>query len=188
LGVSGRLHAVWVFARACDRKSLFEIAEHDLAVRVRAQAVRAIADLCDPIFVEHKIEAGRGDPEIAKRLTMLCRDQEPRILLEVTSALGRLRWSQAPGWLKENIGTPDPTLAHAAMQTMRRSRNWPAVLEWLDAPNDSPLRLIVLRALGEQADVEVVDGLLHLLENSRAPAWRREYAELLSRVYRKPGP
>jgi putative heme-binding domain-containing protein len=45
-----------------------------------------------------------------------------------------------------------------------------------------------LRALAGQADVEVVDGLIHRLETSTDPKRRRTYAELLSRVHRKPGP
>jgi putative heme-binding domain-containing protein len=79
-------------------------------------------------------------------------------------------------------------LEHAAVQTLRRSRNWPALLEWLDAPDGSPLRPIALRALAGQAEVEVVDGLIHRLGRSQDSRRRREYAELLSRVHRKPGP
>jgi len=110
------------------------------------------------------------------------------MLLEVTEAFGRLRWNEAPPWLRSILDRPDPTLAHAAAQTLRRSRNWPAVLSWLEISGDSPLRPIALRALAEQADTEVVDGLLRRLETAQDPKWRREYAELLSRVYKKPGP
>ena len=112
-----------MIARGGDSKTLFEIAEGDPDSRVRAQAVRAIADLFDPIFVEHRLAAARGDPKIARRLSLLDRGQDQRLMLEVTLALGRLRWVEAPEWLKANIGTPDPTLAHAALQTLRRSRN-----------------------------------------------------------------
>jgi putative membrane-bound dehydrogenase-like protein len=188
LKASGRLHAVWVIARAGAHKTLFEMAERDPEPRVRAQAVRAITDLFDPILVEHRLAATRGDPKIAKRLSALGRDQDPRVMLEVTLALGRLRWTGAPEWLRANLGTPDPTLAHAAVQTLRRSRNWPAVLEWLDAPQNSPLRPIALRALAGQAEVEVVDGLIRRLGTSQEPERRREYAELLARVHRRPGP
>jgi putative membrane-bound dehydrogenase-like protein len=186
MNVLARLHAVWVFAHAGDWKALLEIAARDPDSRVRAQVVRAIADLFDPVLVEHRLEAGRGNAEIARRLSTLGRDPDPRVLFEATVALGRLRWIEAPGWLRSNIGTPDPTLAHAALQTLRRSGNWPAVLEWLD--HDSPLRSIALRALAEQAAVQVVDGLIHRLGTSPDPKWRREYADLLSRVHRKPGP
>src|SRR5262245_57644804 len=129
LNVAARLHAVWVIAHACDSKALFEIAERDPDTRVRVQAVRAIADLFDPILVEHRIEAGRGDPKIARRLSARAHGQNPRMIFEVTIALGRLRWNESPAWLKANLGIPDPTLAHAALQTLRRSRNWPAVPE-----------------------------------------------------------
>ena len=91
-------------------------------------AVRAIADLFDPVLVEHRVAADRGDPNIARRLSTLGRGQDARVMFEVTVALGRLRWSGAPKWLSANLGTPDPTLAHAAVETLRRSRNWSAVL------------------------------------------------------------
>ena len=187
MGTLGRLHAVWLFARAGDSNALFEIAERDPEVSVRAQAVRALADLFDPVIVEHKIEAGRGNSEIAKRLSKLAADQDPRIIFEATLALGRLRWAEAPEWLRANIGEPDPTLAHAAQQTLRRSGNWRAVLEWFD-PSEPSLRSIALRALANQAEAEVVDGLIRRLETSRDPQHRREYVDLLARVYRKPGP
>ncbi len=188
LDASARLHAVWVLAHARDGKTLFEIAELDPDPRVRGQAVRAVADLFDPILVKHRLEAGRGDAEIARRLSQLARDQDPRVMFEVTVALGRLRWIEAPKWLRANLGTPDPTLAHACIQTLRRSRNWPAVLKWLDAPDNSPLRSIALRALAGQAEVEAVDGLMRRLGTTHDPKRRREYAELLCRVHRKPGP
>ena len=62
----------------------FEIAERDPATRVRVQAVRAIADLFDPILVEHRIEPGRGDPKIARRLAALGRGPNPRMRFEAT--------------------------------------------------------------------------------------------------------
>jgi putative heme-binding domain-containing protein len=188
MNVPGRLHAVWVLARAGDNKTLFQIAEDDSDARVRAQAVRAIGDLFDPVLAEHRLAADRCDSKIAGRLAALGRGQDPRVMFEVTVALGRLRWSESPTWLKANLGTPDPTLEHAAVQTLRRSRNWPALLEWLDASGDSPLRPIALRALAGQAEVEVVDGLIRRLGSSQDPRRRREYAELLCRVHRKPGP
>jgi len=188
LSVLGRLHAVWVIAHAGDSETLFEIANSDSDPRVRAQAVRAVGDLFDPVLVEHRLAATRGDPKIAGRLSELRRGQDPRVMFEVTVALGRLRWSGAPKWLKANLGTPDPTLAHAAAQTLRRSQNWPAVLGWLDTPDNSPLRPIAIRALAEQAEADAVDGLVHRLETSREPKRRCEYADLLARVHRKPGP
>lgn len=185
---SGQFDAVWMTARARDSKTLFEIAERDSDPRVRAQAIRAIGDLFDPVLVQHRIAAERGDSKIAKRLSRLPRGADPRVMLELTVALGRLRWSESPHWLRANLGRPDPTLAHAAMQTLRRSRNWPAVLKWLDAPDNSSFRPIALRALAEQAEIEVVDGLIRRLGTSQDPKRRREYADLLCRVHRKPGP
>jgi putative membrane-bound dehydrogenase-like protein len=175
LGVMGRLHAVWVFALAADSKTLLEIAERDPEARVRAQAVRALSDLW-------------RDATIARGLSELRCAPDPQVKFEVTVALGRLGWKESPAWLKANLGTPDSTLAHAAMQTLRRSQNWPAVLEWLDLSDDSPLRPIALRALAGQAEAEVVDGLIRRLGTSKDPKRRREYAELLCRVHRKPGP
>lgn len=188
LNVPARLHAVWVIARAGDRETLFELAERDPNTRVRAQAVRAIADLFDPILATDRLEVAPGNPGIARRLSAVGRGQDPRITLAVTVALGRLRWSESPAWLRANLGEPDPTLAHAAVQTLRRSRNWPAVLEWLEATDKPALRPIALRALGGQAEFEAVDGLIHRLRTAQDPRHRREYAELLSRVHRKSGP
>jgi putative membrane-bound dehydrogenase-like protein len=188
LGVLGRLHAIWLFARAEDSKTLFEIAEGDSDPRVRAQAARAIGDLFDPVLVEHRLGATRGDRRIAERLAALARGHHPQVMLEVTVALGRLGWSESPKWLRANLGQPDPTLAHAAAQTLRRSQNWPAVLDWLDAPDDSPLRPIALCALAGQAQAAAVDGLVRRLEASPEPKRRREYAGLLARVHREPGP
>jgi putative heme-binding domain-containing protein len=74
------------------------------------------------------------------------------------------------------------------MQALRRSGNWPGVLRLLDMPNDNPLRPIVLRAVAEQANAVVVDGLLERLAKERDAGRRRDYADVLARVYKKPGP
>ncbi|HZO84363.1 MAG TPA: HEAT repeat domain-containing protein, partial [Verrucomicrobiae bacterium] len=178
-----RFRGVCTIARSRDSKTLFQIAESDSDPALRAQAVRAIGDLFDPVLVEHRIDATGGDSKVARRLSKLDRE-DPRVMFEVTVALGRLCWNESPAWLKANLGAPDAALAHAAVQTLRRSRNWPAVLKWLD----TSLRSIALRALAEQAEVEAVDGLIRRLETSQDPTRRREYVELLSRVHRKPGP
>ena len=55
LGVQGRIHAVWIIAENGGRdviSELFALAESDADARVRAIAVRAIADKSDPVFVE----------------------------------------------------------------------------------------------------------------------------------------
>ncbi len=185
-----RLAEVWALARTGGDAvaTLFGLAETDPDLRVRIQAVRAIADLTDPVLLKHRLEGGRGDPAVTRRLAALARGQDPRILLEVVVALGRLRWADAPGWLRQNLGSPDPSLAHAVQQALRRAENWPAVLEWLDETDASPLRPIALRSLAEQAHVDVADGLLRRLETTPAPQRRRELAELLARIHRKPGP
>ena len=188
LNTLGRLHAVWLIAQVKDRERLFHIAATDPDRSVRVQAVRAIADLSDPLLVEHRLAAGRGDPAIARRLTGLCRDAEPRLLLEVTLALGRLRWMDAPQWLRTNLQNADATLQHAASQTLRRVGNWPAALEWLEPAADSALRSVALHALSGQAEPAIVDGLIHHLNTSPDPDRRREYVGLLARIHRKPGP
>src|SRR5262249_15854150 len=82
----------------------------------------------------------------------------------------------------------DAALAHAAMQTLRRSGNWPALLQLLDGASTEPLRAIALRAVSERTDLPLVDGLLQRLTAETAPARRRQYADALARVWRKPGP
>ncbi|MBI4606975.1 MAG: HEAT repeat domain-containing protein [Planctomycetes bacterium] len=195
-GVLGRLHAVWAMARTGGEPlaTLLEVAETDPDPRVRVQAVRAVADLTDPVLATHRLEAGRGDPGVARRLAALGRRADPRVELEVTIALGRLRWAEAPAWLRERLGArespgaPDAALAHAVQQTLRRSEIWPAVIEWLDLPHGSPHRQIALRALADRSEVEVVDGLIRRLDASPDPRRRLEHAGLLTRVWRKPGP
>jgi putative membrane-bound dehydrogenase-like protein len=162
---------------------LFKIAGSLLHDRVRIQAIRAIADLADPVLVKHRLDAGPADPEIARRLSETAGlSFAPSIIHELVVALGRLRWAGAPAWMRKTLVTePDVYLGHAVQQTLRRSANWPAVLEWLD---DASLRPIALRALAEQAEPQVVDGLIRRLD---AP-YRREAADLLTRVHRKRGP
>src|SRR5262249_17875181 len=113
--------------------------------------------------------------------------RDPRVLLEVVIALGRLRWSEAPGWLCESLSQPDVALFHAAMQTLRRSQNWASVLRLLDDSDAKPIRAVALRAVAGNFAPEVVDGLIDRLRAERQPARRREYADALTRVYQKPG-
>jgi putative membrane-bound dehydrogenase-like protein len=190
LGIRGRLHAVWVLARAggpAVRDRLFNLADHDPDPRVQAQAVRALADLTDPVLTRHRLDAGPGDSETAARLAALGRGKEARIVLEVVVALGRLHWTGAPDWLRQTVTKPDAALAHAAMQTLRRSGNWPAVLKLLDLPAAEPPRAVALRAIADQAVPEVVDGLIDRLRTEPDPARRREYADTLTRVHQKRG-
>jgi putative membrane-bound dehydrogenase-like protein len=191
LGVRGRLHAVWMLTRlkgppAID--DLMRLARTDADSSVRAQAVRAIGDLADPVLVRHRLDGGRGDADLAARLAALAKDQDERVVLEIVVALGRLRWSGAPEWLRQNLTKPDAALAHAAMQTLRRSDNWPAVLQLLDEPSQAPMRAIALRAVVERFEPPVVSGLIERLGKEADAARRREYADALTRVYNKPGP
>jgi putative membrane-bound dehydrogenase-like protein len=196
LGDRARLHAVWILARVEGEKSLeqlFQIAETDKDPRVRAQSVKAIADLTDPILAKHRLAAGRGSEDVAARLAKLAENEDPRVVLEVVLALGRLRWKSAPQWLARHLKDPDSALAHAALQTLRRAENWPAVLEWLDAADDPAVRTpsmhaLALRAVSLQTDPIVVDGLLIRLADEANSVRRSEYADALGRVYKKPGP
>jgi putative heme-binding domain-containing protein len=188
LGVAGRLHAIWILAHAgrggCIEE-LFRLVETDPDPRVQAQSVRALADLTDPVLVAHRLDAGPGDAQVARRLAALASGRDARVLLEVIVALGRLRWSEAPIWLQQALTTPDAALAHAAMLALRRSNNWPAVLKLLDA---QPLRSLALRALAAQYDPLIVDDVVARLHASGDANQRREYADLLARVHKKPGP
>jgi hypothetical protein len=213
------MHAVWVLARARDdaaRERLFELARNDPDTRVQAQAVRALADLADPVLVRHRLDAGAADAELAARLAALAEGKEGPVLLEVVIALGRLRWSNAPEWLgktlsarlKPNKGESDrgdPALAHAAMQTLRRAGNWLGVLKLLDLAHSEPMRQVALSAIADQAEPQIVDGLLERLgippeaangdqrdqttrQTDLDPAHRREYADLLTRIFKRPAP
>ncbi len=191
LGVRGRLHAVWALARADGPASLdrlFDLAGTDPDPRVQAQAVRALADLADPVLVRRRLDAGPGDTGLAARLAKLAPGKGPRVLLEIVIAVGRLRWPDAPAWLQETLTKPDPALAHAALQTLRRSENWPAVLKLIDRPGTEPVRGIALRAAADRAVPELVDGLIDRLRAEPDAVRRTEYADTLSRVHKKPGP
>jgi putative membrane-bound dehydrogenase-like protein len=191
LGPVARMHAVWLLAageRREDVSTLFMLAENDDDLSVRAQAVRAIADLLDPVLVEHRLDVGSGDAEAAERLASLAENDDPRVMLEVIIALGRLRWAKAPEWLDANLAQPDAALAHAAMQTLRRCENWQAVIKLLDLSDDRPMRQIALRAFADRADPYVVDALIERLAGEGRSDRRREYADLLTRVWKLPGP
>jgi putative membrane-bound dehydrogenase-like protein len=192
----GRLHGVWIIAHSGHDSSLdmlLGLAHSDPDPRVRAQAIRAVADLADPIFLEHKIKVGRGDPLVARRIADLANDEDPQVVLEILIALGRLRWSDAAGWLSQTWKGGDPAQSHAAMQLLRKSDNWPMVLTLLDRPDGSTpaspgLRTLVLRALGDRSKPAIVDGINQRLGADSDPLHRREYVDLLARVYKRPAP
>ena len=181
----GRMHAIWILANVRGAEAiddLFKFAQTDGSIPVRVQAVRAIADLTDPILVKDKVAAGPGDVKIAERLSKLRVERDPRLLLEVTIALGRLIWKDAPRWVFFHINCkPDPAVAHAASWTFRAADNWPYVFSIWDNPF-SPSRPAALVAAAEQTNPIVVDALLERAKD------KPEYAKLLARVYKKPGP
>src|SRR5262249_23347500 len=98
------------------------------------------------------------------------------------------RWMGVPDWLRQNLRQPDAALAHAALQALRRSENWSAILQLLDEPDGAPMRAIARGAVVERFEPRVVDGLIERLRTEPAAARRREYADALTRVYKKPGP
>jgi putative membrane-bound dehydrogenase-like protein len=189
LGRRGRLHAVWVLAKvggAGAAEDLFAVAKSDPDPGVQAQAVRAIADLADPVLVRHRLDAGPGNAGLAARLASLAAGRDQRVLLEVVLALGRLRWPEAPDWLRRILKQPDTALAHAAQMALRRTGNWPAHFKILDEPTAEPLRAIALRAVADRYDTQVIDGLMERLRQEPDASRRREYADLLTRVWKKP--
>jgi putative membrane-bound dehydrogenase-like protein len=189
LGPLGRMHAIWALATLKDPPldTLLRMARSDPDARVRAQAIRAVADLVDPMLIRHKLDASRGDTKVAEQLAALARGEDARVVLEIIIALGRLRWVGTPDWLRQTLTRPDAALAHAAMQALRRAENWPATLKLLDEPSDQPLRAIALRAVAGRYEATVVDGLIDRLGREPVAERRRQYADALTRDYKKPG-
>ncbi len=215
LNECGWLHGVWILEHVLGpgaTDELFKLATLNALPRVQIQAIRALADLHDPMLAEHRLDAGPGDVKIAKRLAGSLHWHGP-MTLDVIVALGRLKWAQTPFWMSQDLQKwTSPPAVHAAQQTLRRCGDWLAVLRLLDEPFEpappalklnggSPqrdrskdadwavsLRYIALRALADQADKQVVEGLEVRIRLANDPAVRREYASLLSRVHRKPGP
>jgi putative membrane-bound dehydrogenase-like protein len=192
-----RFHAVWILAELEDQSAveeLFEVATGDPDPSVRAHAIRAIADVADPVLAQHRLNAGRGDQELADRLARLAdRVADGRVTLEVLIALRRLQWKDAPQWSASTTTVTDHTLAHAAMQLLRSCDNWPGVMSLLDRaePADgmaTNVRTIALRAIAEQAETVVVDGLISRLHTEVHPGRRRQLVDALTRVQRKPAP
>jgi putative membrane-bound dehydrogenase-like protein len=187
----GRMHAVWILAHAGGRERVGELvglAQRDKDPRIRAQAMRALGDLCDPTLGAASTHGEIDSTDVARRLSEIARDQDPRVTLEIVVALGRLRWRDAPAWLRDRLINPDAALRHAAQRTLARAENWPAVLALLSERPKEPIREIALAALADRADPQIVDGLIRRLNREATPHRRRELADALTRVYKKPGP
>lgn len=199
------LHSVWIFSHLLGPQATEKLFESivvsdffggdDVHQRPRIQVIRALADLHDPVLVEHRLDARPRDARIVKEFASFMPLRRPGVTLEVVVALGRMKWSQAPLWMSRNLKKMDPVVAHAAQQTLRRCGNWLAVLNLLDGPSGVPsegqprqvvLRDVALRALADQADKRIVDWLDVRIQTADDPTHRREYADLLSRVHRKP--
>jgi hypothetical protein len=59
VGTRGRLHAVWILTHVQGQEcvdQLFDLAGTDPDPRVQAQAVRAVADLTDPVLTRHRLQ------------------------------------------------------------------------------------------------------------------------------------
>jgi putative heme-binding domain-containing protein len=73
------------------------------------------------------------------------------------------------------------------MMALRRSRAWSEVLRLFDKPQESPLHEIAAGAMARQYDQDLCDSLLKRLVHGSDAARVIEYADLLARVYKKPG-
>src|SRR5262249_6801466 len=183
------LDAVWLWARGAGAiEELVKLATADRDPAVRVQAIRAVAALTDPVLVKHRLDAGPGDAAIARRLAALGEGADARLRREVVIALGRLKWADTPAWPAQHVAKPDAPPAHAAMQASRGTGNWLGVLELLDRPTDDPVRAIAVRAAAGQHEPALVDGLIGRLKTETDATRRRAYADVLTRVHRKPGP
>ena len=213
IGVYGRMHAVWVIARGertidlgypNGMSILFRVAKEDPSASVRLQAVRAIADLADPVLEKHRLNArmddrrGVRERDLGRSFASLIPNQIGGVQLEIIVALGRLRWPGVPDLVREARGEPTPPLAHAATWAIQRSANWPAVFKLVDLPaaglpsanrqREIALRQIGLHALAVQYEPQVADGLIERLKVEKDAGRRREYADLLSRIHNQPAP
>ena len=68
---NGWMHLLWATANLKPPNNidnLLDLAGRIRDTNVRAQAIRVVADLSDPVLVKHKLEAGAGDADLAKKL------------------------------------------------------------------------------------------------------------------------
>lgn len=194
LGVLGQLHMIWIVARSGESgavEELLRLARTSPHPRVVSQAIGAIADLTDPVFLEDRLQASRGDSAVADRLAEVGVDADPLVQRAVVMALGRLRWVSTADWVKENLTRADrvdEALSHAAAQALRRVDTWTAVVPLLDAVDGDPVRGIALRAVADQYTSVVADALIERLAHDSTPRRRRELIDVLARLYKMPGP
>lgn len=189
-GVRARLHAVWVIALSGSDtaiEDLFTLAETDPDAGIRAQAVRAIGDLASPVLTQNRVDAGRGDVRIARRIATLAENNsDPRVLLESLVVMRRLQWSGSAAWIASQLRHEDHALNHAAVQALRNSDNWPAVAKLLD---ESPrLRRLALQAMAEQRLPVLADELRTRLQNAQNLQRRMEYVDTVARIVRQEKP
>jgi putative membrane-bound dehydrogenase-like protein len=191
LGVRGRMHAVWLLGLLGGEDAtpaILELARSDPDPRVQVQAVRVLADMHDPVLRERRLTGVTSDPQFAEQLAQLAKGRDPRVVREIGVALGRLSWPGLPRWVERHLSDNDPAMAHGFMQALRRSRNWPAILRIIDDSPRETVRSVALRAIADQPVPELVDGLVDRLRREPTAARRSAYADLLSRVYKQPGP
>lgn len=191
----GELHAIWILARVQKTKAiepLLNVLERGRPIpyldRVRAQAVRAIADLADPVLIQHRLDAGPGDADLAARLVKQRKYDTAIACMEVETlvAVGRLKWGGFPdtltGYLRSN-----PEVTHAMAKSLRRIGNWPATMRLLDDESSYNLEL-ALQAMAAIPDPFIVDGLIERLGKEKHADRRQLFADALTRVYKKPAP
>ncbi len=199
LGVCGKLHAIWIIALSSDAatEELTAIAHSESDARVIVQAVRAIADCIDPVLLENRLNAEAADLQVGVRLEGLFRDNphDEQVAREVVIALSRVKYVGGPILMRYHLyqWDLDSALSHAVVHILRRCSSTDAVFELLDIPPGSgpaakKLRKLALLALAEQADSDVVDGLIERLAAEPLAERRIEYIDLLSRVARLPAP
>ncbi|MGI8978932.1 MAG: DUF7133 domain-containing protein [Pirellulaceae bacterium] len=185
----GRLHAIWIMAHVQQAKAiepLLMLAERESDDRIRAQAIRAIADLADPVLINHRLDAGAGDVALAERLAKIGRNISSRSQLDVVIALGRLKWAGLADFMK-NFRDRDPAVTHAAAQALRRTGNWPGTLRLLDGQGNNNF-FIAMHALADIPDPVIVDSLIERLSKEELSSRRQLFADALTRVYKKPAP
>jgi len=196
---AGRMHAIWALSRtSTGTKAIDELFAHrEKPIRTAGRPTPGGA--CpSPISRTRSSPGtswtpGRGDAAIANSDWRRSRTGKmKRVQMAIIAALGRpaLGGTLPSGWVK-SCWKPDATLQHAAMQTLRRSDNWPAVFEASRIHQTAaPIRSIALRAASRSGmNRPFVDGLIQRLGSDQDASHRREYADALGAPsFKKPGP